>query len=213
MGFEGLTLLGGRLCLDFCNTAAYRATAQEQEFLKGGYADLLDWCIYAGTLSEPESTRLKGQAQDHPAQAQQTFRDVLKRRATLYSLFHHLAQAEAIPPEFLQELNAAQQHAMSRRQLIRQPDGTFTWTWLPCTALSDVLDPIVASASELLVEGDLSRVRQCPGCGWLFYDSSRNRSRTWCDMQFCGNRAKARRHLAKIRTQTTPSANTGPGKA
>ncbi len=30
-------------------------------------------------------------------------------------------------------------------------------------------------------------------CNWLFYDASRNRSRRWCDMRDCGNRAKVRR--------------------
>ena len=29
-------------------------------------------------------------------------------------------------------------------------------------------------------------------CGWLFYDSSRNRSSNWCSMQVCGGREKAR---------------------
>jgi predicted RNA-binding Zn ribbon-like protein len=29
-------------------------------------------------------------------------------------------------------------------------------------------------------------------CGWLFYDGSRNRSSSWCSMQICGGREKAR---------------------
>ena len=36
------------------------------------------------------------------------------------------------------------------------------------------------------------------GCAWLFIDTSKNRTRRWCDMAICGNRAKARRHYAKI---------------
>jgi predicted RNA-binding Zn ribbon-like protein len=41
----------------------------------------------------------------------------------------------------------------------------------------------------------LERVRECANhdCGWLFLDLSRNRSRKWCDMSSCGNRAKVRR--------------------
>jgi predicted RNA-binding Zn ribbon-like protein len=31
-------------------------------------------------------------------------------------------------------------------------------------------------------------------CGWLFYDGSRNRSSSWCSMQVCGGREKARAH-------------------
>lgn len=31
-------------------------------------------------------------------------------------------------------------------------------------------------------------------CRWIFADRSRNRSRRWCDMAACGNRAKVARH-------------------
>jgi predicted RNA-binding Zn ribbon-like protein len=39
------------------------------------------------------------------------------------------------------------------------------------------------------------RLKSCPAedCRWAFYDHSRNRSGTWCEMGKCGNRAKARR--------------------
>jgi len=39
---------------------------------------------------------------------------------------------------------------------------------------------------------DAARIRQCgdPPCTRLFVDTSRARSRRWCDMAGCGNRAK-----------------------
>ncbi len=47
-----------------------------------------------------------------------------------------------------------------------------------------------------------ARVKACAeaGCGTLFHDTSRNRSRRWCAMEDCGNRAKARRHYARTRS-------------
>ena len=44
--------------------------------------------------------------------------------------------------------------------------------------------------------GEWSRLKACPAsdCQWAFFDSSRNRSRTWCSMDVCGNRAKTRRY-------------------
>ncbi|HEU0104276.1 MAG TPA: CGNR zinc finger domain-containing protein [Mycobacteriales bacterium] len=33
-----------------------------------------------------------------------------------------------------------------------------------------------------------------PACRWAFYDTSRNRAGTWCDMNICGARAKMRRY-------------------
>ena len=63
-----------------------------------------------------------------------------------------------------------------------------------------MLWPVAHSAAELLISDDLDRVKQCAddrGCGWLFVDTSRNRSRRWCSMESCGNRAKVQRHRHK----------------
>jgi len=74
--------------------------------------------------------------------------------------------------------------------------GRFQLAW-PANpdALDQVLWPVVRSAAELLTGDELPRVAQCAGelCGWLFLDTTRNRSRRWCDMADCGNLAKVRR--------------------
>jgi predicted RNA-binding Zn ribbon-like protein len=53
------------------------------------------------------------------------------------------------------------------------------------------------SAALLLASDDRHRLKCCDGCGRLFIDRSRNRSRRWCDMERCGNQAKVRRHRAR----------------
>jgi predicted RNA-binding Zn ribbon-like protein len=60
---------------------------------------------------------------------------------------------------------------------------------------------LLAIAYRARVEGTWDRLKACPeeGCGWLFYDHSRNRSSTWCSMAVCGNRAKARAFRARQR--------------
>jgi len=56
-----------------------------------------------------------------------------------------------------------------------------------------ILNPVIRSAAEVLVSDDLQNIKSCadPACGWLFLDVSRNKRRRWCDIQDCGNRAKA----------------------
>jgi predicted RNA-binding Zn ribbon-like protein len=58
-----------------------------------------------------------------------------------------------------------------------------------------ILTPVVRAASDLLTSDALARVRQCAegSCAWLFLDTTRNRTRRWCDMKACGNRNKVRR--------------------
>ncbi|MDI7861069.1 CGNR zinc finger domain-containing protein [Rhizobiaceae bacterium n13] len=53
------------------------------------------------------------------------------------------------------------------------------------------------SALRLLSMPDPERLKICGNCGWLFLDRSKNRSRFWCDMAVCGNRAKASRHYRR----------------
>ena len=57
-----------------------------------------------------------------------------------------------------------------------------------------VVAPILAIVYEAMVNGTWSRLKACRAddCQWAFYDHSRNRSGTWCDMAVCGNRAKVR---------------------
>ncbi|MBD9371723.1 CGNR zinc finger domain-containing protein [Rhizobium sp. ARZ01] len=72
-------------------------------------------------------------------------------------------------------------------------------------ASSGALDAATAhSALRLAVNAEPDRLKICPNCGWLFLDKSRNRSRTWCDMAICGNRAKASRHYYRHREETGP---------
>jgi predicted RNA-binding Zn ribbon-like protein len=52
---------------------------------------------------------------------------------------------------------------------------------------------------------DRSRVRRCgrQGCVLLFFDTSKNSTRRWCDMAVCGNRVKAAAHYERHRPDTT----------
>ena len=60
------------------------------------------------------------------------------------------------------------------------------------------------SALLLLAQPEPERLKICPNCHWLFLDRSRNRSRAWCDMAVCGNRAKASRHYHRNREEKGP---------
>jgi predicted RNA-binding Zn ribbon-like protein len=64
----------------------------------------------------------------------------------------------------------------------------------PRLTAPDVAGAVLAAATRLAVLGQWDRVKICPAedCRWAFYDRSRNHSRTWCSMQVCGNREKAR---------------------
>jgi predicted RNA-binding Zn ribbon-like protein len=92
--------------------------------------------------------------------------------------------------------------AVAHTELLPGSDA-YAWSWEGAPDdFGRPLWPVARSAVELLTEGDLRRVKECPGagdCGWLFYDTSRNGARRWCSMEGCGSRAKMRRHYARHR--------------
>jgi predicted RNA-binding Zn ribbon-like protein len=62
------------------------------------------------------------------------------------------------------------------------------------SGLDRAVGRLAAIVYESEVEGTWPRLKACAAadCHWAFFDSSRNRSGTWCDMASCGNRAKVR---------------------
>jgi predicted RNA-binding Zn ribbon-like protein len=60
--------------------------------------------------------------------------------------------------------------------------------------VDQALARLLAGVVESVAAGTWPRFKVCrqPYCRWAYYDHSRNRSRAWCDMSTCGNRAKAR---------------------
>ena len=61
-----------------------------------------------------------------------------------------------------------------------------------------VFSVIAADAIQRLSEDQRPRLRKCPDCKMLFFDSSRPGKRIWCSSTSgCGNRAKVRRHRAR----------------
>lgn len=60
---------------------------------------------------------------------------------------------------------------------------------------------LLLAVARLQSAGQWPRLKACPAgdCEWAFYDTSRNRSRTWCSMEECGNRAKTKRYRSRRR--------------
>jgi predicted RNA-binding Zn ribbon-like protein len=61
--------------------------------------------------------------------------------------------------------------------------------------LDPVTRPVIRAAVDLLTSDSLKHVGRCAddSCAWLFLDTTRSRTRRWCDMRVCGNRNKVRR--------------------
>jgi predicted RNA-binding Zn ribbon-like protein len=198
---EAADLRGGRLCLDLANTMDPRLGDHPQDNLVS-YCDLVAWGQRTGVLETEQADALSDLAGRRPGEAATVLARAKDLRETIYRVFS--ATAAGRPPAVpdLVELRTAYVTAVERADL-RQDGEAFRWEWTNAPAALDrPLWPVAYSAIDLLTSPDLARVKECPGlgdCGWLFVDTTKNRSRHWCSMDGCGSRAKMRRHYARKR--------------
>lgn len=199
-------LLGERLCLDFANTVEDPRDAP-RDFLTS-YSDLVRWSLHADLLTSDLATHLHGEAARRPDAALQTFETAVALRAAIQQTFAAIALRLAPAPDDLASVQHAYLVGMAHARLASR-DARVTWVWDADhhqSRLDRMLWPVARSAVALLTAGskDLERIKQCngpDGCGWLFYDTSRNGSRRWCSMEGCGSRAKMRRYTARRRAR------------
>lgn len=196
-----LNLETGQLCLDFANTANWHASDHPEEELNS-YFDLIAWAQRVGLVSDAEVARLLDVAARRPAEAGAVLERAIALREAIYHIFSARAQDLQPTTNDLAALNAALDDALSHLHLA--PGAAhFDWQWIDQEGrLDGLLWPVALSAARLLASDELERVGECAddrGCGYLFFDTSRNHSRRWCEMKDCGNRAKARRHYRRLK--------------
>jgi predicted RNA-binding Zn ribbon-like protein len=189
-----LKLSGGRLCLDFINTLDWRGAETTVEFLNT-YQDIIIWSQHVGICNHNDSQPLRMLAERSIAEAKKVQRRSIKLREILYRIFSNISRNKNPLKKDLADFNRHLSRAMKNSQIVRTKNG-YAWdTNGKKERLDWILNPIIRSAAEVLVSDELHNIKSCadPACGWLFLDVSRNKRRRWCDMQDCGNRAKASR--------------------
>ena len=199
-------LLGERLPLDFANSAEPRLAPIEVEYI-GSYADLARWGHHLGLLTSEERDALIERGEHRPDEAAGVYQRAMELREAIYRTFAAIANGQPPGAADLATIHAEHVAALSRTQLVSEEASVrLAWPDDPA-ALDRMLWPVAQDAIALLLEGDPARIKQCPGadgrCGWLYYDSSKNRSRHWCSMEGCGSAAKMRRYRARKRTTRT----------
>jgi predicted RNA-binding Zn ribbon-like protein len=195
----------GVLCLDFANTADWHASDHPQERLKG-YTDLVAWGVAAGLLSVEEAQISLKLAEDQPSTAKELYQRAIALREVLYRVFSAIAGSRSIAVDDLAFLNDMLRQAYAHLELKTTSQGVALDWHSYKNELERMFWQVIRSAVDLLTSDQLQRVGECAddrGCGYLFLDTSRNRSRRWCSMETCGNRAKAHRHFMKMRLNKT----------
>lgn len=192
-----LHLVGGNIALNFANTESGRNGPQHLNHIQSA-ADIVTWARHAEVIDEAVAV---GESDSH------LFSEACDLRQAIYEVNSALAARKIPSAKFTQSLAKAHGKTL-RSATLTARDGKYLWTWEQTEELADaILGPIAQAAISLLTTHDHARIKQCQGnqCGWLFYDSTKNNSRRWCDMSVCGNRSKIKA-LRKRREKPEPAA-------
>ncbi|RPI34614.1 MAG: hypothetical protein EHM70_02285 [Chloroflexota bacterium] len=189
MQFDATFFVGGLTCLDFCNTYGHLHVPPEKDFFSE-YASIIQWGQAAGILSTQD--KFPSQIDDR------LLTRLLDLRALIFRLFLPFARSEAPSAADLEAFNACLKDVSDHIEIV-QSGGGYALMCSSDKPLEQIICAVVRSAADLLLSDRHERINQCEECGWLFYDTSRNHRRRWCDMKICGNRAKARRHYERVK--------------
>jgi predicted RNA-binding Zn ribbon-like protein len=79
------------------------------------------------------------------------------------------------------------------------PGGELGVDLEPAAGVDGVIARMLGIIQSSQISGEWGRLKLCASddCRWAFYDSSRNKGGTWCQMEVCGNRVKNRRYRGR----------------
>jgi predicted RNA-binding Zn ribbon-like protein len=177
--------VGNALCLDFVNTVNRRPDPQRDLLEDPG--DLSAWAAAVGIPIEATTDQVMAQLSP-----------LRMLREHVYGVFSALEEGESPPEPALAAVTREYARGLPHARWERS--GTaMTRRWPRPVRPEHLGWHVAGSALDLLATGPLDRLGRCPGCGWLYLDTSRNGQRRWCSMATCGSRAKSARYFAASR--------------
>ena len=188
---DELELTGGDPALDFVNTVETRAS-DPLELLRS-YRDLADWTAKVGLVDAKTARSLRRFA------AADVLARAIALREAAYEVLVAVAVEHALPRKGALAIINTEVADAGRDAALAFDGQAFTYQPPPHDALLP-LHLVARAVADLLTSPRLARVGRCEGvgdCGWLFLDTTKNKSRRWCSMKGCGSRVKMRRYYER----------------
>lgn len=189
------------IALDFVNSTAKAADGIDS-ISDGDH--LLDWLEQAKLVPREASHAIRRRAA--PGELDKVAGQARNLREWFQTFVRKTMGRPLSPNAFsdLEPLNRLLEGSVSYNQLIEISNRSRSFElrsvrrWRSPESL---LLPIADVLARFVCDEDFSNVKTCEGsgCSLLFADHTRGRSRRWCSMAVCGNRAKVQAHRDRAR--------------
>lgn len=192
-GYTGTyKLIAHEISLDLVNTVSWPGTPREHDWLDRPQ-NVTAWAVAAGILSEQRQQLMDAAS---ISVLEEQLAAVHEIRHRVQRVLRPIAFDERPDDDAVDGLNELLRGTCAARYLDR---ATYEWRWADPESLADVLAPVIWNAAHVLTELDHGRIGHCGSCDWIFHDTTRNRTRRWCDMKDCGSRDKALRYYHRTK--------------
>jgi len=187
-------LIAGARCLDFLNTVE---DARIERLTS--YSEFIIWSKAAGLIDAAGQRRSLALAAKQPQGAARALALVLEAREALADLFGGSVPLRKPAMAVINGILARDRFVLQ----VESGNAGFHEHWKPdCQELRQPLLVLLREAAALLSSPVQPQIHYCASddCRWFFLDTSRNQSRRWCQMETCGNNAKAKAHYRRHHT-------------
>jgi len=140
-----------------------------------------------------------GLADRHLEVADSDLRRAIELREALRAILLSHTDGRPVPASAVATLDDAACRAGVRLRFSEDGDAVLE---PEADGVEGALGRLLAIMHAALADGTWQRLKACRehSCEWAFYDHTKNRSGTWCKMEVCGNRAKARAYRERRAT-------------
>ena len=165
-------MVNTQLVEDFVNSLELRPHVEQL----GTPAELREWLVGRGLLAD--GSRVTDAELEEAHRVREALRDVLSAKNGI----------EVDLDAATSEIDAAARRAGLELRF----DPTCPRVEPTVAGVRGAIGRILVEVYDEMVDGVWERMKACRAedCRWAFLDTSKNRSRAWCSMDSCGNRAK-----------------------
>ena len=195
---EKLELDEGFLCIDYVNTLEWRKSPNLSDRFRA-YDDLVDWAKQKKLIESAIVKSLRERAAKRTTNADQAIEEARSFRGLLDKIFSATSAGDLPKKTEMKQFNKMLSRALCHLELVIDREEFRLETNAKNDLLSPILWPIAISAAQLLSSYEIERIGECldeDGCGYFFYDTSKNHSKKYCGSN-CATRAKVRRFRSK----------------
>jgi predicted RNA-binding Zn ribbon-like protein len=198
---EALPIDSTKLCCNFVNTVHSWKSDDDYDYLVD-YDRFIDWCQKLFVADMEYLDRLRVLAKRTPQEARSFMEEIRAIRELLHEFISAVTEQDQNKiQKLLPAINSLLTEASNNMSL--HFDGTaFILSYkIKPLHLKTPLWIILRSLYDLLTTMDITRIKECPSCGWVFYDETKNGKRKWCNPLNCGTQDKMSRYHQRLRDE------------